>query len=85
MGPPGAPSEPSFLPNVSEILSGGYGYQFTSAIIGTLMIVDVVLIVRIRYGNAVITHLTIRPYIVAFYVLGAMQLEILCTIVIITA
>ena len=49
------------------------------------MIVDVVLIVRIRYGNAVITHLTTRPYIVAFYVLGAMQLEILCTVVIIIA
>ena len=47
------------------------------------MIVDVVLLVRIKYGDAVITHMTTRPYLAAFYLLGAMQLDILCTVIII--
>ena len=85
VGPPGPPDVPSFAPNVSDIMSEGYGYQFTSAIIATLMIVDVVLLVRIRYGDAVITHMTTRPYVVAFYLLGAMQMDILCTVVIMLA
>ena len=84
--PPGPPGpQPSFLPSVKAIMSEGYGYQFTSAIIATLMIVDIVLLVRIRYGDALITHLTTRPYEVAFYLLVAMQLDILCTVVIILA
>ena len=84
VGPPGPPSG-SFVPNVSDIMSEGYGYQFTSAIIATLMIVDVVLLVRIRYGDAIITHMTTRPYVVAFYLLGAMQMDIVCNIVIMLA
>ena len=85
LGQPGPPSGPSFVPDVSVIMSEGYGYQFTSAIIATLMIVDVVLLVRIRYGDAVITHMTTRPYVAAFCLLGAMQLYILCSVVIMLA
>ena len=69
---PGTPGREPYLPNVRDIISEGYGYQFTSSIIFALMILDVVLLVRIKYGDAVITHLTTRPYKVAFYLLVSM-------------
>ena len=48
---------------------GSIGFELTFSIIVTALIANVVLIVRLKYGDMEITHNTRRPYLLSMYLI----------------
>ena len=53
----------------------GLGFETAFAVIVSVLLLNVALLVRIKYGNAVITHLTTAPYILALFISTVMLAE----------
>ena len=52
-----------------ETLAQDFALEFAFALVVTAIIINIVLLTRIRYGDALITHLTRRPYYVTLALL----------------
>ena len=53
----------------------GYGYQLVFALVTLTIVFNIILIVRIKYGDHRITHLTLQPYKTAMVYLLAQLFE----------
>ena len=69
-------------PGVYVHLMDGYGYYITLAFIITTLVFDILLLVRIKYGDAAVTHLTTWPYTISLILLNVMLIDTALTIVI---
>ena len=69
-------------PGVYSHLMEGYGFYMTLSFIITTLVFDIFLLVRIRYGDAVVTHLTTWPYKISLILLIVMLVDTVVTIVI---
>ena len=47
----------------------GFGFELTFSIVVTALIANVILIVRLKYGDMEITHNTKRPYLLSLYLM----------------
>ncbi len=52
-----------------ETLAQDFALEFAFALVVTAIIINIILLTRIRYGDALITHLTRRPYYVTLALL----------------
>lgn len=53
----------------------GFGFETAFAVIVSVLLLNIALLVRIKYGNAVITHLTTAPYFLAMFISTVMLAE----------
>ena len=60
----------------------GYGFYITLSFIITALIFNIFLLVRIKYGDAVVTHLTLWPYRISLILLILMLVDTSISIVI---
>ena len=58
-----------------------YSMEFAFSLVTTTLVWNIVLLVRIRYGNAMITHLTTRSYLISMTLLITLLLEIVSFII----
>ena len=58
-----------------------YSMEFAFSMVITTLVWNIVLLVRIRYGNAMITHLTTRSYLISMTLLITLLLEIVSFII----
>ena len=55
----------------------GIGFELTFSIIVTALIANVVLIVRLKYGDMEVTHNTRRPYLLSMYLMLLCLIEVI--------
>ena len=53
-----------------------YGFELAFAIIVTVMLWNIFMVVKLRYGNMNITHHTARPHIISMFLLTASLVEV---------
>ena len=63
-----------FVEASNRILS--FEMLFSLAVLG--LIINLVLIVRIKFGSQIITSLTMKPYLISFALFSIMAIEFLC-------
>ena len=58
-----------------------YGIEFIIAVVTTALIFNIILLVRIKYGDATITHITTVPYKISMILLIDILLITICALI----
>ena len=65
----------------SEDPDSTYGAEFVLAVVTTVLIFNIIVLVRIKYGDATITHITTMPYKISMILLIDILFLIICTMI----
>jgi len=64
-----------------QSFADGFGFEAVFSVAVSALLINIVLIARIKYGQMQITHITTRPYLIAMFLLITLLIEV-CTYII---